>query len=89
MFILCLEGKENEGAYALENSSKERVLLLFEEPEDAERFAVLLEADDFPSMSIVEVDSESMIEMCEKSGYNYTVVSPNELLIPPSHHDYI
>ena len=85
MFILCLEGKENEGAYALENSNRERVLLLFEEPEDAERFAVLLEADDFPSMSIVEVDSESMIEMCEKSGYNYTVVSPNELLLSLIH----
>ena len=77
MFILCLEGKENEGAYALQNKDSERVLLLFEEPEDAERFGVLLEAD----------DSESMIEMCEKSGYNYTVVSPNELIIPPSHHD--
>ena len=87
MFILCLEGKENEGAYALQNKDSERVLLLFEEPEDAERFGVLLDADDFPSMSIVEVDSESMIEMCEKSVYNYTVVSPNELIIPPSHHD--
>ncbi len=89
MFILCLEGKENEGAYALENKRSQRVLLLFEEPEDAERFRGLLEADDFPSMSIVEVDSTTMIEMCEKSRYDYTVVSPNELIIPPSHHDYI
>lgn len=85
MYILCLEGKETEGAYAVSNSKNERTLLLFTELEDAERFAGLLEADDFPIMSTVEVDSESMIEMCEHTGYNYTIVQPNELIIPPSH----
>jgi len=85
MFILALKGKENEGAYAIQNSRNERTLLLFSELEDAQRFAILLEADDFPPMSTVEVDAESMIEMCESTGYNYTVVEPNELIIPPSH----
>ena len=37
MFILCLEGKENEGAYAIQNSKMERTLLLFLEVEDAEK----------------------------------------------------
>ena len=88
MYILCLKDKENEGAYAIQNGRNERTLLLFEEIEDAERFAGLLEADDFPPMSIVAVDAEAMIEMCESTGYNYTVVEPDELMIPPSH-DYI
>ena len=87
MFILCLEGKENEGAYAIQNGKMERTLLLFLELEDAERFAGLLEADDFPPMSLVEVDPEAMIDMCESTGYNYTIVEPDELMIPPSH-DY-
>ena len=87
MYILCLEGKENEGAYAISNAKNERLLLLFSEVEDAERFAGLLEADDFPKLSTVEVDTESMIEMCESTGYSYTVVEPDELIIPPSHHD--
>lgn len=87
MYILCLEDKENEGAYAISNSNGDRILLLFSDEEDAERFAGLLEADDFPPLVTVEVDSESMIEMCENSGYHYTIVSPDELIIPPSHND--
>lgn len=88
MYILCLKDKENEGAYAIQNSKHERTLLLFLEIEDAERFAGLLEADDFPPMNTVEVDAEAMIDMCESTGYNYTIVEPNELMIPPSQ-DYI
>jgi hypothetical protein len=87
MYILCLKGKENEGAYAISNSNNDRILLLFSEVEDAERFAGLLEADDFPQLVSVEVDDESMIEMCEETGYLYTIVSPDELIIPPSHND--
>ena len=87
MFILCLNGKENEGAYAIQDAENNRTLLLFSEFEDAERFAGLLEADDFPPMSLVEVDPEAMIDMCESTGYNYTIVEPDELMIPPSH-DY-
>ena len=87
MFILCLEGKENEGAYAIQNGKMERTLLLFLELEDAERFAGLLQADDFPPISTVQVDGEAMIDMCESTGYNYTIVEPDELMIPPSH-DY-
>ena len=88
MFILCLNGKENEGAYAIQDAENNRTLLLFLEVEDAERFAGLLEADDFPPMTTVEVDPEAMIDMCESTGYNYTIVEPDELMIPPSH-DYI
>ena len=87
MYILCLKDKENEGAYAIQNGKNERTLLLFEEIEDAQRFAGLLEADDLPPMSLVEVDPEAMIDMCESTGYNYTIVEPDELMIPPSH-DY-
>ena len=86
MFILCLRGKESEGAYALQ-SNGERVLLLFEEEEDAERFSGLLAAEDFPELVTIEVDAEHMIEMCESSGYAYTVVTPDELIVPPSHND--
>lgn len=86
MFILCLAGKENEGAYALQNNN-ERVLLLFEEEEDAERFSGLLEAEDFPQLVTVEVDAKHMVEMCESSGHAYTIVTPDELLVPPSHND--
>lgn len=85
MFILCLEGKEDEGAYAVSNSQGEKILLIFEECDDAERYSGLLEADDFPPLVAIEVDADAMIHMCEKTGYNYMIVNSEELIIPPSH----
>lgn len=84
MYILCLKGKEDEGAYAISNKTGDRILLMFEEEDDAVRYAGLLEADDFAPLVAVEVDTQGMIEMCDRSGYEYTVVSPDELIIPPS-----
>lgn len=84
MYILCLKGKEEEGAYAIANKDGARILLMFEEEDDALRYAGLLEADDFASLVAVEVDTNGMIEMCERTGYEYTIVSPEELIIPPS-----
>lgn len=87
MFILCLKGKEDEGAYAISNNYGERILLMFEEEDDAERYIGMLEADDFPTLVSVKVDPESMINMCEKTGYEFQIISPDELLIPPSHNE--
>lgn len=84
MYILCLEGKEDEGAYAIANNRGDRILLMFEEEDDAIRYAGLLEADDFPPLVAIEVDPHGMMEMCERTGYEYMVVSPEELIIPPS-----
>lgn len=87
MYILCLKGKEDEGAYAISNSRDEKILLMFEEIDDAERYIGLLEADDFAPLIPVQVDTDSMIEMCEKTGYEYIIVSSDELIVPPSHNE--
>lgn len=84
MYILCLDGKEDEGAYAIANQYGQRILLMFEEEDDALRYAGLLEADDFPPLVAVEVDPDGMMKMCERTGYEYMIVSPDELIIPPA-----
>ncbi len=84
MYILCLDGKEDEGAYAIANNRGDRILLMFEEEDDAVRYAGLLEADDFPPLVAVEVDPDGMMQMCERTGYEYMIVSPDELIIPPA-----
>jgi len=86
MYILCLDGKEDEGAYAISNNHGDRILLMFEDEDDALRYAGLLEAEDFAPLVAVEVDRDSMIEMCERTGYEYMIITPDELIIPPSHH---
>ena len=46
MFILTIEGKEDRGAYSVENESGDKILYLFEEEDDAERYLGLLWEND-------------------------------------------
>ena len=48
MYILTVHGKESEGAYSVEDDNGEQVLYLFEEEDDACRYAMLLEEMDYP-----------------------------------------
>ena len=83
MFILTIAGKEREGAYSVENEDGTQILYLFEEEADATRFAMMLEDEDYPEMSVMEVEDEIMIKTCESHGYNYTIITPDDIVIPP------
>ena len=82
MYLLAIKGKEEEGAYAPVVGTT-HVLYLFTEESDAERHSDLLLADDYPEMSVVEVDDEIAIELCEDNGYAYCIVTPEDIVIPP------
>jgi hypothetical protein len=47
------------------------------------RYAGLLEADDFPEMSVVEVDDDDVIRACVSHGFEYYVITPDDIVIPP------
>ena len=90
MFILTVAGKENDGAYSVIDDDGDHILYLFEQEDDAERFAMMLEDKGYPEMNVMEVEDEIMIKTCEMHAYNYTVITPNDIVIPPdTEHDYI
>jgi len=90
MFILTVEGKETEGAYSVQDDNGEQVLYLFEDQDDATRFAYLLEDGGYPEMNVIEVEDEVMLKTCHVHNYNFTVITPNDIVIPPSEkHDFI
>ena len=89
MFILTVEGKEKEGAYAVEDDVGAQILYLFEEEDDALRYAMMLEDVGFPSMNIVEVEEDLMIKSCTLNGYEYAVITKNDIIVPPQKHDYV
>ena len=89
MFILTVEGKETEGAYSVKDDNGEQVLYLFEDEDDAIRYALLLEDQDYPEMHVIEVDGKVVIKTCEKHDYRYSVITKNDIVIPPLEHDYI
>ncbi len=83
MYILAISGKESEGAYAIDNENNKRMVYMFLDKDDAIRYAGLLEADNFPDMSVVEVNDQEIIEACVKHGHDYYVVTPDDIVIPP------
>ena len=83
MFILTLSGGDQEGAYSVTNSQGEQILYIFEQEDDADRFAMMLEDKDYPELEVVEVDDDLMIKTCEMHEYNYTIITANDLVIPP------
>ena len=89
MYILSISEKEKEGAYALTYLDGEKSLCLFQEKDDATRYAGLLEAEDFPPMAVVEIPDELAIDTCKVYNYRYVVISENDFVIPPINYDNI
>ena len=90
MYILTVAGKERDGAYSVQDDEGTQILYLFEDEDDATRYAMMLEDDDYPEMTVIEVEDEIMIKTCKVHGYNYTVITPNDVVIPPKiNHDFI
>ena len=84
--ILFNARTENEGIHSLQIGGKERVLM-FEAEDDALRFGVLLEAQDFPPTSVEAFDEDEIKEFCGGAGYEAVLVpegtTDKSLLIPP------
>jgi hypothetical protein len=66
--LLFDAGSDNEGIHSLELNGT-TVVLLFEDRDDAERYAGLLEAQDFPAPSVEAIDRRDMEEFCSSAGY--------------------
>jgi hypothetical protein len=66
--LLFDAGSDQEGIHSLELSGR-TVVLLFEHRDDAERYAGLLEAQDFPTPTVEALDRAEMEEFCTQAGY--------------------
>ena len=72
-----------DGAYAVINEYGEKVVFMFEEKDDAERYAQQLEAQGDPPMNVIVIKDSVAIAACEKTGTRYTVIGKEDLVIPP------
>ena len=87
MFLLTLKDKKDEGAYAVQDSDGDKVLFLFEEEDDATRYALMLNDDDHyqRNMDVIEVEDELAINTCKRYNYKYALITPDDIVIPPKH----
>ena len=89
MFILTVEGKEGKGAYSVVNETGDKILYLFEEEDDATRYAMQLEDEHgYPEMNIIEVEDDIMLKTCHIHECGYAIISKNDIVVPPETETY-
>ena len=83
MYLLTINERKDNGAYAVLNRYGEKVLFMFEEEDDAERYKLMLESDEDSEMNVIEIDDALAIMTCKRYNYKYAVITPNDIVIPP------
>jgi Protein of unknown function (DUF3110) len=92
VFVLLFNaGTDNEGIHTISIGPR-NIVLMFEEEDDATRYALLLEAQDFPEPSVEPIQREEVEEFCQEARYECKFIprdltladeEARMLLIPP------
>ena len=83
MHIITVNHLKDEGAYAVLNEYGEKIVFLFQEKDDASRYAMLLESQGDPEMEVISVADKVAIGACERTGTRYTIIGREHIVIPP------
>ncbi len=90
MYLLTLKDKRDDGAYAVLNRYGEKVLFMFEEEDDAERYAMMIsDEEDNADLNVIEIDDALAITTCKRYNYKYAVITPNDIVVPPPKNDNV
>ena len=76
MHIITIKNMKEDGAYAVINEFGEKVVFMFQEKDDAERYAGLLESNGDPEMEVIKVNDKVAITACMRK----MIVSLNAII---------
>jgi hypothetical protein len=83
VYVLLFNARtDNEGIHTLRMQGID-VVLMFENEDDATRYGLMLEAQDFPEATVEAIDQEDVEDFCESAGYEYRLVPDGHLRLPP------
>jgi hypothetical protein len=91
VFVLIFNlGKSDEGVYTLQGrtSPASSYVLAFEQTDEAQRFAQLLQAEGFDLPQPMEWKNDQVRRFCDAGRFELGVVPTGALLTPPSHNEY-
>jgi hypothetical protein len=85
VFVLLFNARtDNEGIHTIREGDRNKILL-FESEDDATRFALMLEAQDFPTPTVEAMNAEEVKQFCQSAGYDWEIVAKDtELILPPA-----
>ena len=73
-----------QGIYSVFDAKDERIVPLFVEEDDADRYVMqLAEDEDNPELEVLETEADFIINSCRSQGQKYSIITPDDLIIPP------
>ena len=83
VFVVLFNARtENEGIHTVMVGDRNTVLM-FQSEDDATRFAIMLEAQDFPPATVEGMDAEDIEEFCNSADYECEMIEEGMLALPP------
>ncbi len=82
MYIITLEDQP-DGVFSVFDEAEDRVIPIWTEVDDAERYLMMMEEDpDYPPMQVVEMEDHVIIGACQDRGQTFSIITPDDFLIP-------
>ncbi|PSP19572.1 MAG: DUF3110 domain-containing protein [Cyanobacteria bacterium QS_8_64_29] len=83
VYVLLFNARtENEGIHSVQADGHNKVLM-FRSEDDATRYALMLEAQDFPQPTVEAIDSDEIEAFCREAGYECETIDEGQLVTPP------
>ena len=83
MFVITLKGHP-QGIYSVFDAKDQRIVPLFVEEDDADRYVMqLAEDEENPELEILETEAEHIINSCRAQNQKYSIITPDDLIVPP------
>ncbi|NET01798.1 MAG: DUF3110 domain-containing protein [Sphaerospermopsis sp. SIO1G1] len=82
VFVLIFNaGSDNEGIHSVRQGNLNKIMM-FESEDDATRFALMLEAQDFPTPTVEEIDDQEIKDFCQGAGFDWELIPKDSNAIP-------
>ena len=83
MFVITLKDHP-QGISSVFDEKEDRIVPLFEQADDAMRYVMQLSEDEEnPDLQVMNVEPEQIIQACRSQGQRYSIISADDLIIPP------
>ena len=86
MFVLTI-ANHPEGVFSVFDEEERRVIPIWTQIDDAERYLMMIEEEDYPDMQVVEMEDHVIIGACQDRGQSFSIITPDDFLIPPDEPD--
>tara|TARA_B100000029_G_scaffold415704_1_gene419618 strand:+ start:422 stop:691 length:270 start_codon:yes stop_codon:yes gene_type:complete len=83
MYVITL--KDNpQGIYSVFDAQEQRIVPIFVEEDDADRYVMALADDEEnPELEVVETEPDHIIHACRSQGQRFSIITPDDFIIPP------